>query len=137
MFFSKTALTIFLKLCMMLDIDKVKNSDAAGFSEKMPVFRKIAENWSKLRFFGIFSETTIEISSILLQNVEENDTEQTQKTAALNLFKKSRYLRLSAVFPRYPKNFPKSKFFFFAFLESTCFNSQKSAIKKFSIFFPL
>jgi len=47
----------------------------------------------KYRFFGIFSETTIEILVINRQNVEDDSAEQTQKTAGLNLFKKSRYLR--------------------------------------------
>ena len=45
----------------------------------------------KYRFFGIFSETTIEILVINRQNVEDDSAEQTQKTAGLNLFKKSRY----------------------------------------------
>ena len=44
------------------------------------------------RFFGLFSKSRIEILLLKRQNVEENSTEQTQKTAALNLFKKSRYL---------------------------------------------
>ena len=35
------------------------------------------------------------------------------------------------------EKFSEIRKFFFAFLISTCFNSQKSAIKKFSIFFPL
>ena len=44
------------------------------------------------RFFGLFSKSRIEILLLKRQNVEEMDSEQMQKTAALILFKKSRYL---------------------------------------------
>ena len=78
---------------MKLDIDNGSKVTEPDFAEKFRFSRKIAENWSKLRFFGIFSETTIEILVINRQNVEDDSVEQTQKTAGLNLFKKSRYLR--------------------------------------------
>ena len=58
-------------------------------SKSWPVRRKMTKNRWKYRFFGIFSESRIEISSILRQNVEGNSIEQAQKTAALILFKKS------------------------------------------------
>ena len=45
------------------------------------------------RFFGLFSKNRIEILVLKRQNVEENDIEQTKKTAGLIFFKKSRYLR--------------------------------------------
>ena len=51
----------------------------------------MAQNRQFRPFLGIFSESTIEILVLNRQNIEENSTEQTQKTAALNLFKKSRY----------------------------------------------
>ena len=71
---------------------KVKKSDTAGFFEKWldhPISRKtcIFEG-----FFEVFSETTLTILVLKRQNVEENSTKQTQKTAGLNLFKKLRYL---------------------------------------------
>jgi hypothetical protein len=43
-------------------------------------------------FFGLFSKNRIEILVLWSQNVEENGTNQTQKTAAPIFFKKSRYL---------------------------------------------
>ena len=39
----------------------------------------------KIEVFGIFSETALTISAIRRQKVEENDTEQTQKTAYKNI----------------------------------------------------
>ena len=71
---------------------KVKKSDTAGFFEKWldhPISRKtcIFEG-----FFEIFSETTLTILVLKRQNVEENDTEQTQKTGHQNLYPFSRYL---------------------------------------------
>ena len=45
------------------------------------------------QFSGLFSKSRIEILVLKRQNVEENDIEQTQKTAGLILFKKLRYLR--------------------------------------------
>ena len=43
-------------------------------------------------FFGLFSKNRIEILSLKCQIVEEIDSEQTQKTAGVILFKKLRYL---------------------------------------------
>ena len=45
-------------------------------------------------FFGLFSKNRIEILSLKCQIVEEIDSEQTQKTAGLILFKMLRYLTL-------------------------------------------
>ena len=56
-----------------------------------PKSPKMCNFW---RFFGFFSKNRIEILSLNCQNVEEIDSEQTQKTADLILFKKLRYLTL-------------------------------------------
>ena len=45
-------------------------------------------------FFGLFSKNRIGILSLNRQNMAEIDSEQTQKTAGLILFKKLRYLTL-------------------------------------------
>ena len=63
----------------------------AGFSEKNPVQRKIHENWSKYRFFPLFSETTPTISMKIGQNVEEIDLENLAKTACQNFHRFQRY----------------------------------------------
>ena len=45
-------------------------------------------------FFGLFSKNRIEILLKLRQNKDKMDSEQTQKTAGLILFKKLRYLTI-------------------------------------------
>ena len=45
-------------------------------------------------FFGLFSKNRIEILLKFRQNIEEMNSEQTQKTAGLILFKKLRYLTI-------------------------------------------
>ena len=56
------------------------------------------------RFFGLFSKNRIGILSFNRQNIAEIDSEQTQKTAGLILFKKLRYMSQKPFM-----NGPKSK----------------------------
>ena len=55
-------------------------------SKFSPGRRKITKNRWKYRFFGFFSETTIEISSIFRQSVEDDSADQSQKALENLLF---------------------------------------------------
>ena len=68
-----------------------------GFSEKIPVFRKIAKTCYFRGFFGFFSETALRILLKLGQNVLCMITDHLQKTAYQNLFPFSRFRILTAV----------------------------------------
>ena len=82
----------FLETLHLVRYQKVKKNYTAGFLEKPSCLRKIAKTRSKLRFFGLFSKSRIEILLLKRQNIEEMDSEQMQKTAGLIFFKKSRYI---------------------------------------------
>ena len=66
--------------------------DTAGFFEKWLDHPISSKTCIFEEFFEIFSETTLTILVLKRQNVEENDTEQTQKTGHQNLYPFSRYL---------------------------------------------
>ena len=51
-----------------------------------------------MRFFQLFSKTTLTILIIFGQNVEENNTDQQKKTARQNLFSFSRYSSIKLSF---------------------------------------
>ena len=51
-----------------------------------------------MRFFGIFTRTTLTILLIFGQNVEENNTDQQKQTACRNLFSFSRYSSIKLAF---------------------------------------
>ena len=85
-FFSETALTIFMKLCMMLDNDKRKKSDEAGLSIKNLDHPKSPKIGSKWQFLNFFSKTALAILLKLAQNVELINSEHLAKTACQNLF---------------------------------------------------
>ena len=51
-----------------------------------------------MRFFQLFSKTTLTILLIFGQNVEENNTDQQKQTACRNLFSFSRYSSIKLAF---------------------------------------
>ena len=69
----------------------MQQTDRAGFSEKISVFRKIPENTEKMRFFDFFSKTALTILMKLGQNVELINSEHLAKTACPKKLPFSRY----------------------------------------------
>ena len=65
-----------------------------------------------MRFFQLFSKTTLTILIIFGQNVEENDTDQQKKTARQKLAPFSRYSSIKLAF-LVDQNFFDQKNFFF------------------------
>ena len=88
----------------------------AGFSEKIPVSRKIPETWYFRGFFGFFLETTLTILIKLGQNVVLMVPDHLQKTAHQNLFSFSRYSSSKSaffgIFGARKKCFSRKKMFF-------------------------
>ena len=80
-FFSKTALRIFLKFCMMLDIDKLRKVTKPDYPKKILDHPKSTKMWSKWQFFYFFSKTALTILMKLGQNVELINSEHLAKTA--------------------------------------------------------
>ena len=96
--------------------------------------------WSNRWFFDFFSKMALTISMKLGQNVEEIDLENLAKTACQNFHRFQRYStakgRLGGPSMDRTRKILDPKFFF-SFLESTCFNSSKSALKFFEKFIPI
>ena len=98
---------------------KNRKRSTAGFLKKTLDHPISAKTCHFRQFFGLFSKSRIEILVLKRQNVVDYGTKQTQKTAALILFKKSRYLS-SKSFIDGPKSRKSSIFclYFSKFLSS-------------------
>ena len=75
---SKTALTIFLIFCMVLDIDKVRKVMEPDYPKKIGSSTKY-ENVVKITVFDFFSKTALTILTKLAQKVELINSEQFRK----------------------------------------------------------
>ena len=79
------ALTIFIKLCTMLDIDKRKKVTKPDYPKKFWIIQKV-QKCGQNDSFLTFSQKWLTILMKLAQNVELINSEHLAKTACQNLF---------------------------------------------------